>query len=83
MSEQCKIFNCLNGLRQQKRISNIKNSTKLLIKKGIKFESFNNGIHLKVGNYDFYPSTGLYMHKKTKFKKYGIFNLLKDVKNGI
>jgi hypothetical protein len=66
---------------KEKRKSNTINSTDLLIKFGIPFESKNYGAHLVVDcNIDFWPSTGLFINRKTKKKGRGISNLLKLLK---
>lgn len=52
-----------------------------LAAEGIKWKEFNNGIHLRVTNkYDFYPTTGLYIHRYTRVRGYGVHNLIKDIK---
>jgi hypothetical protein len=64
--------------KQKKRQKNKEYSTKILIENGIKFKSFNNGIHLRIGNVNFYPSTGLF--QGPDFAGRGIKNLLKKLK---
>lgn len=71
-------FNAFKKAGQQKRWRNLENSTRILKEHGIPFETYNNGIHLKVGPFDFWPSTGLYMHSKTQKTGRGVFNLIKE-----
>ena len=56
-------------------------STTLLIDKNVPFDSFKNGDHLHVKkngfSIDYYPSTGLWIDRKTKKKQRGVYNLLK------
>lgn len=66
--------------RQEKRQSNLEFSRKLLTKEGIKFEEKPNG-HFIVGDYDFWATTGLYIHRETKKRGRGVFNLIKKIKN--
>lgn len=80
MSEQCKIFNAIKGLSQENRKRIRDWSTNYLKRNNIEFTSHNNGIHLKVGDYDFWPSTGMFLHKKTRTKGRGVFKLVKLLK---
>lgn len=51
--------------QQEKRRANMEFSTKLLIERGVYFTTHNEGAHLIVaGNWDFYPSTGLFNERK-------------------
>ncbi len=72
-------FGAMRQDSQRRRIKNLDSSTKLLIEKGIKFESKNNGIHLIVEDFDFYPSTGLFKNRKTGKKGRGVFSLIKQI----
>ena len=66
---------------RERRQSNKERSTALLIDRGIKFESRNDGVHLMIetaqGRVNFYPSTGLY---NGALQGRGVFNLLKELK---
>ena len=67
------------------KLANNRNSSLELIKQtGLKFEIKNNGSHLVVFHddsaIDFWPSTGLWIFRKTKWKGRGVFNLLKRLK---
>lgn len=66
--------------KKDKRKSNTEWSTKYLIDNKIEFQSKNGGSHLVLKDYDFYPSTGLFIHKTTKEKFRGIKNLIKRLK---
>jgi hypothetical protein len=80
MSEQTDIFNALGQIGRSKRQSNTKTSRDLLVRNGFKFESFNNGVMIRLCGYDFYPSTGLFLNRKTKTKGRGVFNLMRILK---
>jgi len=62
------------------RKENLIKNTKKLDDAGISYKSFNNGIHLKVGCYDYFPSTDLFVHIRASYNKnYGINNLIKKL----
>ena len=80
MSEFAETQKAFREYFREKRQTNKEQSTALLIEKGIKFESRNDGAHLMIetakGRVNFYPSTGLY---NGAFEGRGVFNLLKDL----
>lgn len=83
MSELGDDFRLYGEMRKKKRESNIDFSTKILADKGIPFVSKNYGVHLIVNKlFDFYPSTGLFIHRNTKKRGRGIYNLIKQLKFG-
>jgi hypothetical protein len=79
------IYNIMNeafkgsyDYQRQKKQNNLSQSTDILIKNKIAFESHNNGIHLVVMNrWDYWPSTGLFIDRTNKKQGRGIFNLLR------
>lgn len=81
MGDMGDVFNALREHNKQKRSSNTESSTKILKEKRIAFTSFNNGVMLRVGDFDFFPSTGLFINKTTKEKSRGVFNLIKKIQN--
>ena len=68
--------------RQEKKRLNKARSTQILADKGIPFQSFNNGVHLVVGTFDFWPSTGKFISHVTGEKGRGVFKLIKKIKDG-
>lgn len=81
MSEISETYSALRNYRSIKRYQNKTSSTEILIKHEIPFVSKNNGVHLIVSNrYDYWPSTGLYINRKTGKRKRGVFNLIKEIK---
>ena len=72
----------ISNFFKEKRKSNTISSTEILKKFEIKFESKNDGAHIIVENFDFWPSTGLFINRKTKKRGRGIFNLLKQIRKG-
>ena len=81
MSEIGELFTALREQRRIKKLSNLEQSTNILKEKNINFVSRNNGIHLIVGNFDFYPSTGKFINRISKKDGRGIFNLIKKLDN--
>ncbi len=79
MSEIGELFSALREESRIKKLSNLEQSTNILKEKNINFVSKNNGIHLIVGNFDFYPSTGKFINRTTKKDGRGIFNLIKKI----
>ena len=54
-------------------------SIKLLDQAGIKYE-FLTADHIRVGEYDYWPVNGLFMHRETFRRGRGIYNLLDRLK---
>ncbi len=65
--------------KKDRKKSNTIWSTNYLKEKGIEFESKNNGAHLALKDYDFWPATGLFIHKTTKEKGRGVKNLVNKI----
>ena len=80
MGDMGDMYNLFAKDRKEKRGSNNRYSTQLLIDSGIKFESKNNGVHLIVEGIkckiDFWPSTGKFITRNGKRGR-GVFNLIK------
>lgn len=80
MSEIGETFNAFRKYQKSKKADNLQKSTAILIERGIKFESKNDGLHLIIstdfGKVNFYPSTGLY---NGVYSGRGVFNLLKEI----
>lgn len=57
-------------------------SEDILIRQKIPFKKFNED-HFRVGQFDFWPATGLFIHIKTKTRGRGVFNLIKRVKEDL
>ena len=70
--------------QQAKRAKNRASSPEMLKQAGITFEVKNGGAHLVVGDWDFWPGTGLWRARRPKngrhAKGYGVRNLIKMVK---
>jgi len=84
MSEMCEMFSAIHELNRQHKAENMLKSTAILQREGIPFVSKNDGVHLIVADrWDFWPSTGLFIDRKDKSRKRGVFNLLKIVKSSL
>lgn len=69
------------GMREESRDRknfNRVGSEDILIRRKIPFKKFNED-HFRVGEFDFWPATGLFIHIKTKKRGRGVFNLLKKI----
>lgn len=78
MSELGDIFRAMKELGKQKRENNWENGLRILAAKKVPFQVLDEySRHIRVSNYDFWASTGLYIHRETKRRGRGIFNLLK------
>lgn len=73
-------FRAWNEDKKAKKRSNKEFSTEALIEKGVKFTSHNSGSHLKIGDVDFWPSTGLIMRKGQHLGR-GFKKLLKIIES--
>ena len=77
MGDMGELFNELREEGRKKRANNLEWSTKYLKEQGVSFQSFNNGVHLRIQDIDFYPSTGLW--KVGNIKRRGVKNLVKFI----
>ncbi len=78
MSDIGEIFSFLKEENKKKKVLNHKNSIKILEGKGIYFTKLSE-YHYRVGEYDFWPSTGKFLNRKTGTTGRGVFNLLKKL----
>jgi hypothetical protein len=78
-------FRVMKEASQEKRRSNLDNSTKLLRERGITFDVYNDGMHLVIRSgervFDFWPSTGKWIERASKVDGRGVFNLLKAIES--
>lgn len=68
----------LNEDSKKKKIQNQEQSIILLEEKGIEYKQLS-PTHFRVGLYDFWPSTGRFIHMKTKERGRGVFNLIRNI----
>jgi hypothetical protein len=80
--EEGDFYRAIKKERQEKRWSNNEKSLKILEEKGIKYETLNSSIgHYRIGNFDFWPNTGMFYNRKLKKAGRGVFNLINFLKN--
>lgn len=79
MSDLGEVFKVMKETSKIKRNRNHESSMGILWDQGIEFKVLSD-THLRVGEYDFWPSTGLFIHVKTKKRGRGVFNLIKKIK---
>jgi len=81
MSEDAEIWKQIKEDGQKKRWKNHENSIAILFERGIEFRELNQATaHYRVGEFDFWPTTGKFYNQKTKQKGRGVFNLIKLIK---
>lgn len=78
MSELGETFKMWGEHNKKKKAKNKANSLEILKSLNVEFK-FLSEDHLRVGEYDFWPSTGLFIHRKTKIRGRGVRNLIKKV----
>ena len=80
MSELGESYGGMWELSQKKRAKNRQTSTDLLREKGYEIDVKNNGAHVIVGCFDFWPGTGLFICRDNKkIRGRGVFNLIKKL----
>jgi hypothetical protein len=81
MSEDGEMWAAIRADGQEKRWKNHDRSLMLLEAGGIVVRKLNAETgHYRVGDFDFWPTTGKFYNQKTKLGGRGVFNLLKLVK---
>lgn len=82
MSDDYDLKDLFAGLKEegkQRRALNRFSSEDILKQKGIPYKAFT-ADHFRVGQFDFWPATGLFIDIKTKKRGRGVFNLIKRLK---
>lgn len=77
--EYAEAFKALKEEGRKKRETNLMSSLALLASLGIEFKMLSSS-HARVGAYDFWPSTGLFIHIKTKKRNRGVQKLIRALK---
>ena len=84
MSDMTEGWKSFNETKRQKKYQNQEQSTRILEKESIPFESKNYGTHLVIQTkpvIDFWPSTGLWIVRGKDIKKRGVRGLLRYLKD--
>lgn len=83
MSDMGDAFKAMREDSIRKKQKNKEHCTKRLKMSSIPFVSYNDGVHLfVVDTFDYWPSTGLFKHRKSGKSGRGIMNLIKIIKEG-
>lgn len=78
MSDLGDLFKALKEDSKAKKLDNVKASMALLVDAGIEYQVLShNGPHLRVGKYDFWPSTGVWIDRESRRKYRGVSNLIR------
>lgn len=78
MSELGEIFSAWREEKKEKKISNLEKSIQILDNNNINYDVLSD-THYRISNYDFWPSTGLFINRKTGRKGRGVFNLIRNL----
>lgn len=74
--EYAEAFKAMKEEGRRKRALNLSSSLRLLAAAGVEFKLLSS-THARVGEYDFWPSTGLFIHTKTKKRNRGVQKLIR------
>ena len=77
--EESDFWTKINESGKAKRNSNILKSREILIRSKIDFQEKTNW-HFIVWDYDFWATTGLFIHRKTKARSRWVFGLVAKIK---
>ncbi|CAB4149906.1 hypothetical protein UFOVP558_47 [uncultured Caudovirales phage] len=80
MSELGETFAAWREHKKEKKKSNLHKSLFILDQAGIPYRMLSD-THYRVGEWDFWPSTGLFINTRTKKRARGVFNLIKKFNN--
>ena len=80
MSDDGEMWAAIKEEGRKKRWSNFEQSIALLERKGIPVRILNRDVaHCRVGEWDFWPTTGKFRNPKTGESGRGVFNLIKQL----
>ena len=78
INEESEFWRDYKDWRCQKKQKNEENSLALLRMKGIDIKTLDESIsHYRVGEFDYWPTTGKFYNQKTGQKGRGVFNLMR------
>lgn len=77
-SELGELYGAWREHKKEKKENNQKNSVTILEENGVQFTKLSS-THLRISEFDYWPSTGLFIHRKTQKRGRGVFNLLKKL----
>lgn len=79
MSELVEDFRALREINKKKKVDNHKKSIRILMLNNIQFETLSDS-HLRIGIFDFWPSTGKFWNREKDSFGRGVFNLINQLK---
>lgn len=79
MSDLGDTFKAWDEEKRKKREANLAASIEILGVHGVTYERLSEH-HLRIGDFDFWPSTGKYINRKTNRNGRGVMNLLVELK---
>lgn len=80
LNEDTEMYAAMRRESQERRASNREKSLAILRERGIEYKTFTQD-HYRVGEFDYWPSTGKFYNQRTKQKGRGVFNLLRVLKD--
>lgn len=78
MSELGDDFRAWREHRRKKKAKNLEFAPDIFREHDVKFRMLSDD-HFRVGEFDFWPSTGLFIRRKNKERGRGIYNLIKII----
>lgn len=82
MSEEAEMWAALKQESKLKKLNNREKSVSLLSSGKVDFKLLDDSTgHYRVGEFDFWPSTGKFYNQKTGERGRGVFNLLKKIQS--
>ena len=78
MSELGEIFQARREEQKLRKIRNKESTLEILEKNKVNYTVLSE-THIRVQDFDFWPSTGLFINCKNKKRGRGVFNLLKNI----
>lgn len=81
MGDEGDIWKDIRKERQQKRWANHHSSMAILRRNGVSYQLLDESTgHYRLGDYDFWPTTGRFMNRRDGEKGRGVFNLMKELR---
>lgn len=78
VNEDSEMWRQIRADSQKKRWGNLESSLRLMAQKGFKLQRLSD-VHYRIGDWDFWPSTGKFFNRVTKQVGRGVFNLIKKL----
>ena len=79
MSDLGDTYSAMREHNKQKKVQNLKSTTEILDEAEIEYTVLSEH-HYRIGEFELWPSTGKWVHRKSNKYGRGIFNLLKRLR---